>query len=82
MTPENLAAINDLRMRAVRAHELLIAGDEAGYQSLNPSTEEIVAALERLRTDRSTKSTPSSAKATASAAAKRLTTIDINAMFS
>jgi hypothetical protein len=82
MTPENLAAINDLRMRAVRAHELRILGDEAGYQSINPTLEEIVATLERLRADRSSKSAPSSAKAAASASAKRFTTIDINAMFS
>jgi hypothetical protein len=81
MTPETLARINDLRQRVVEADAAKRAGDFDRARALEPTTEEIIAALEQTRADRTSGMQARVAKAEAKMEKSRLSTIDLNELF-
>ena len=82
MTPETLARINDLRQRVVEADAAKRAGDFERARILEPSTEELMHALEQIRVDRTSSMQSRVAKAEAKSSTSKLTSIDINELFS
>lgn len=82
MTPETLARINDLRQRVVEADTAKRAGDYDRARTLEPSTEELMAALEQIRADRTTSMQARVAKAEKKSTTNALSSIDINELFS
>jgi hypothetical protein len=82
MTPETLSRINDLRARCLQSDEARRAGDLDRAASLEPSVEEIDAALGQTRVHRTAAATPKATAAATKAKASALSSININDLFS
>lgn len=82
MTPDTLARINDLRQRVVEADAAKRAGDYDRARALEPSTEELMSALEQIRVDRTGAMQARVAKAEKKSTTSALSSIDINELFS